>query len=187
MEAHWKYFKYVMRHKWFVFWAGVSIGAPIWRLIIHDWSKFLPSEWFPYVDFFYTDKPQNDFWLSKKLGYSCYELTPFGLLVRDKFDIAWNHHQKRNDHHWQHWVLIQDDGEIINMPMTESAMLEMIADWVGAGKALKSDKPVWVWYEGNKEKIRLRSETRKCVEQKLAEMKNSDRIANMLGFHTQYS
>lgn len=45
MKAHWNYFKYVIRHKWFVFIAGLQTGAPLWRLIIHDWTKFLLQMW----------------------------------------------------------------------------------------------------------------------------------------------
>lgn len=186
MKAHWLYFRYVIRHKWFVFWAGVSLGVPFWRLIIHDWSKFLPSEWFPYVDFFYTDKKSHDWLRLKMMGYSVPDQAPYGMLTEDKFNLAWNYHQKRNDHHWQYWVRINDDGQISAMPMSKNAMLEMLADWVGAGKAL-GGKPVWEWYEENKDKMILRSETRAKVEKKLAEMKNTDRSANMLGFNGLYS
>ena len=33
MRKHWLYLKYLMRHKWFVFVAGLRTGAPLWRLI----------------------------------------------------------------------------------------------------------------------------------------------------------
>lgn len=39
-----KYMSLTMVHKWYVFLAGLKTGAPIWRLIIHDWSKFTPAE-----------------------------------------------------------------------------------------------------------------------------------------------
>lgn len=39
-----EYFWLTLRHKWFVLLAGLKTKAPIWRLVIHDWSKFLPSE-----------------------------------------------------------------------------------------------------------------------------------------------
>jgi hypothetical protein len=28
--------------------------------------------------------------------------------VQEQFDIAWLHHQKRNSHHWQYWLLSPD-------------------------------------------------------------------------------
>lgn len=39
-----KYFILTIKHKWFVLLAGLQTKAPLWRLIVHDWSKFLPSE-----------------------------------------------------------------------------------------------------------------------------------------------
>ncbi len=41
MKRHINYFKYVVRHKWFVFLAGIKLGVPIMSLIIHDWDKFV--------------------------------------------------------------------------------------------------------------------------------------------------
>ena len=47
MKAHLRYLGYVLRHKWFVLVAGLKVGAPLWRLLIHDWSKFTAAEWGP--------------------------------------------------------------------------------------------------------------------------------------------
>ena len=51
---HLNYLKYVLRHKWFVLLASIRIGAPLWGAIIHDLSKFRPSEWIPYARCFYA-------------------------------------------------------------------------------------------------------------------------------------
>ena len=40
MLPHLRYLSYVLRHKWYVLWAGLWLGVPLWRLLIHDWSKF---------------------------------------------------------------------------------------------------------------------------------------------------
>lgn len=53
MKAHLRYLSYVLRHKWFVLLAGLRVRAPLWRLLIHDWSKFTPAEWGAYVATFY--------------------------------------------------------------------------------------------------------------------------------------
>lgn len=90
MRAHLRYLRYVVRHKWFVFLEGRKLGLGSGQLIKHDWSKFLPSEWFPYVHFFYG-KP--------------------GDSVTSAFDFAWLLHQKRNPHHWQWWCLPEDDPQ----------------------------------------------------------------------------
>ena len=34
--------------------------VPLWQAIIHDWTKFLPCEWFPYVQRFYGAAPPRD-------------------------------------------------------------------------------------------------------------------------------
>ena len=107
MKAHLLYLKYVIRHKWFVFLACLEYGL-IWRGIKHDWTKFLPSEWFPYVAYFYGKKevvPQIF-----TFGFDGKEklFTKVPDDVQSRFDIAWLHHQKRNSHHWQYWLLSPD-------------------------------------------------------------------------------
>jgi len=53
MQPHLRYLAYVLRHKWHVFIACRGLHVPLWQAIIHDWTKFLPCEWFPYVQRFY--------------------------------------------------------------------------------------------------------------------------------------
>jgi hypothetical protein len=52
------YLSYVVRHKFFV--AVECIAAGLWaRGILHDLSKFLPSEFFPYANYFYGRKVRD--------------------------------------------------------------------------------------------------------------------------------
>lgn len=167
MKKYWQYLKYVLRHKWFVFLAGLKLGVPIVRLILHDWTKFLPSEWFPYAFYFYgsyeaKQKKNTDL----HFEYHLSELVPYGEHFDDKFEIAWNHHQKRNDHHWQYWLLTEDTGKTYSMPMSKAARAEMLADWMGAGRALGNPDTAG-WYLKNKSNIRLRQEDRAWVEKQL--------------------
>lgn len=152
MKRHWSYFKYVIRHKWFVFLAGLMVKAPIWRLIIHDWTKFLPSEWFPYAYTFYDSD-----------GKSRYTENP-------DFNRAWNFHQKRNKHHWQYWLLNHDDGRTTPIAMPEKYMLEMLADWMGAGRAINGRWEVKEWYLNNRNKIQLHSYVRLNLEMNIKEL-----------------
>ena len=142
---HWRYAKYLARHKWFVFVAGLRHGVPLWRLVIHDWSKFMPCEWFPYAKSFYGPQPRTT---STKLA----------------FDAAWLHHQHFNPHHWQHWVLREDSGDTKIIAMPVNFAVEMIADWCGAGRAITGKWEAWTWYEKNKERIMLHPETRLLIE-----------------------
>lgn len=151
MRRHIAYLKYVLRHKWYVFVACLEYGL-VWRGIKHDWTKFLPSEWFAYARCFY--KPD---------GSSQY-------LPSDEFSAAWNHHEKANDHHWQYWLLIWDHGGETALDMPMICRKEMIADWRGAGQAL--GKPnTWEWYEANRDKIRMHPNTRAWVENELSALK----------------
>lgn len=160
MRAHLKYARYVLRHKWFVFMAGLKIGAPLWRLIIHDWSKFLPSEWFPYARYFYGNYPT---W--QQMGPHLFNVYtgPRKEEIAEQFDTAWLHHQNHNPHHYQYWILKQDDGETKVLPMPQSYQREMVADWMGAGRALGKPDTVG-WYEKNRDNIVLHPYSRQHVE-----------------------
>jgi hypothetical protein len=145
VKAHLRYASYVARHKWFVFRAGLRTGAPLWRLVIHDWSKLGLAEWGPYVRSFYGEQGRTE-------------------KVRADFDRAWLHHQHRNPHHWQHWLLREDDGPIKALPIPEKFVREMVADWMGAGRAITGKWEVGSWYAANRDKIVLAPETRVLAE-----------------------
>lgn len=143
MDKHWKYFKYVLRHKYYVAWAGLRLGVPLWQLIVHDLSKLRPREWFPYVDFFYGGALTEQ--------------------VEDAFNMAWNYHQKANPHHWQFWILREDDGvNLVYIEMPDKYVREMIADWVGAGMAL-GKRNLKGWYAENQYKQLMHPCTRTLV------------------------
>jgi hypothetical protein len=167
MTKHLKYLKYVLRHKWYVFQECYKAGIP-WRGLTHDLSKFLPSEWFPYTEYFYgAEKPsvynfhgdcRNQLLIA---GYK------FKEDVEREFDVAWLHHQKRNLHHWQYWVLQKDDGSQQVLPMPDIYRKEMLCDWRGAGKAIKGFDDTRNWYLTNRNKMLLHPVTRKWVEDEL--------------------
>lgn len=155
VNRHIEYGKYVLRHKWYVFLAGLKLHLPLLIILFHDWDKFLPDEWLPYACTFYN-----------KDGSKRYQEFP-------DFSLAWNAHQKRNKHHWQYWLLTWDRGETESLPMPDVYRREMLADWMGAGKAL--GKPlVWEWYYADSQaKMRelLHPETRAWIEEQLEILK----------------
>lgn len=135
-----KYLKYLwnlLRHKWFTFIECCKLGIP-WLGIIHDWSKFLPSELIPYTNHFY----------GRWDGAST-----------SAFDTAWLHHQKRNRHHWQYWMLTNDDflkGEVnIVKPvyMPRKYEKEMLADWRAASRAYTGGDNTLDWYMERRERF----------------------------------
>ena len=162
MRRYLKYLSYVLRHKWYVFLQCYKFGIP-WLGLVHDWSKFLPSEFIPYARYFYnpdgTPKQRRD-----DTGY--YKPADTGDAA---FDFAWLLHQKRNRHHWQWWILPEDSGGIKVLQMPVKYWLEMLADWVGAGLAQGAPDTAG-WYAANKEKMTLHESTREWIEDTLSGM-----------------
>lgn len=92
-----KYDEYLEKHRQAVKKAYQWIAAYIPELTdveatrnieFHDMSKNTPDEYTPYDDYFYGEQ------------------TP---AVIEAFNRAWLMHIHRNPHHWQHWVLINDE------------------------------------------------------------------------------
>lgn len=161
MKAHLCYLHYVLCHKWYVFIECARLGIP-WLGIVHDWHKFLPSEWFPYVHFFYNpDGTRKQ--IKDKTGYCKPDDTG-----DEAFDLAWFLHQKRARHHWQSWCFPTSGGELRVLPVPDRYRREMLADWRGAASAQgHSRESVTDWYIANKSKMRLHSETASWIERQL--------------------
>jgi hypothetical protein len=99
-----------LKHKWWVLVAGLRLGGiPLWRLLIHDLSKFSPAELPHYERRFFG--ANND---------------PLG------FALGWNHHENHNPHHWGYWVARSGPFTGRPLPMPRSYAREMVADWMGA-------------------------------------------------------
>lgn len=155
MNQNLQYFAYIIRHKVAVFRAGRYFSAPLFRLLIHDWTKFLPSEWLPYARYFYGLKSIDN---------------------EERFEQAWNRHQKRNKHHWQYWASLQDvdDPPIYCLKIPDKYIREMVADWTGAGMACSRTKNLKTgvinaraWYAANRDRLMLHEDSRKEIERLL--------------------
>ena len=146
-----KYIWLTIKHKAFVFRAGLRTKAPLWRLIIHDWSKFMPSEAPHYGRSFFGDR-------SDSAG----------------FQAAWLKHQNRHPHHWEYWISrsphIRTEADSKFIPMPEWAVREMVADWLGASRAYGGKWPTsrkdWEWYNNSFIRIfeNCHPETRKLID-----------------------
>jgi len=146
-----KYAWLTIKHKWFVFLAGLKTGASILDLLLHDMSKFTPSELKHYGRQFFG-----------------------GATDPDGFLGAWIHHQNTNKHHWEYWIPRTahsrsdpptPDNEPI--PMPKKYVNEMVADWMGAGRAYEGKWPNlldWEWLNENKPKMNLHPITKVRIE-----------------------
>lgn len=152
MRRHLAYLKAVLRHKWFVLLEGRKLKVPLWRLILHDWDKFLPSMWMAYSTTFYAANGKKQY------------------VPNDAFYRAWLGHQNRNRHHWQYWILHNDDIGPDALEMPDVDRREMLADWRGAGRAYD---PNWTprstveWYKEHYLKMWLHSNTRDWIDAQL--------------------
>ena len=166
-----KYLIYVIRHKWFVGQECFK-RCLYWRGIVHDWSKFLPGEFLPYAQYFYGEKYPSIYEYHGDHRNFALNSGYYKEAVERAFDRAWLAHQHRNPHHWQHWVLREDSGATKVLPMPYRCAMEMVCDWIGAGRAIHRVTPdpndpckeARQWYLKNKDKILLHDETRRDVE-----------------------
>lgn len=135
-----------------------------WQICLnHDHSKTEPDEYEAYDAYFYGGNRSFD--------------------VVQNFNKAWLLHIHRNPHHWQHWVLINDEpneGEIvIQMPI--NYIIEMICDWWAFSWNKGDLTEIFSWYEERKSYIKMHKNTRKTVEDIFAKIK--DALDNNLSHH----
>lgn len=159
---YWNYLKYILRHKWYVLWECFRYRL-YWRGLVHDLSKLLPSEFFPYAEFFYGKHR----WIRGS------DNRPPSH-IDDAFDIAWLKHLHRNPHHWQHWIRYGDDGTTRVFKMPVKCQVEMICDWIGTGMAIARRREIHGWYTKNHEKMLLHPETRYEIEKYIIQMEKVD-------------
>lgn len=172
MRKHLRYLIYVTRHRFWVAYYCFRAGL-IWRGLKHDLSKYRPSEWRPYANFFYGRKTKQR---RDSTGY--YKPTDTG---DPEFDFAWFLHQKRNDHHWQWWCCPDEDIGQKVFTMSRDAVREMICDWRGAGRAqgiMPEATPEW--YAKNGKKMLMTRDTRLQIQQELARIFGADRVTRAL-------
>ena len=115
-----KHIALVSKHKWVVFKLCCRVGEP-WRGLVHDLSKFSPTEFFESIKYYTgTHSPIKE--CRNTIGYS----------------KAWVHHVSKNKHHYQHWIDYGKYPKPVVMPYKYVA--EMICDKIAAG----------IVYEGKK-------------------------------------
>jgi hypothetical protein len=156
---YFRYFRYVVKHKWYVFQACRKLGVP-WLGVLHDLSKLWPDEFVPYARYFYGRPPGG---------------SPARDAIRERmqgnFDRAWLLHIHRNKHHPQFWVLRNDTDGVVFLEMPEKYVREMVADWIGAGMAIHGygweDAPEktrsWWSFNNDKSGYRMHDRTRALI------------------------
>lgn len=111
----------------------------------HDFSKISEEEYAAYDEYF----------------YGLEEETP---KIIQNFNYAWLHHIHKNPHHWQYWVLINDEDGIVALDMPHEYIIEMICDWWSFSWKFGNINEIFDWYDSHKEQIILSKNTRDKVE-----------------------
>ena len=82
------------------------------------------------------------------------------------FLYAWNHHIHNNPHHWQYWVLINDDkdeGEKL-LEIPDNYIFEMICDWWSFSWNSGNLYEIFDWYEKGKDYRKINENSLKKIE-----------------------
>ena len=114
----------------------------------HDESKYSTEEYDAYDQYFYG-------------GNRSYK-------VVQAFNYAWLHHIHQNPHHWQYWVLLEDDPEsgmpykALEIPMPY--IFEMIADWWSFSWKSGNLFEIFNWYADHRSKQIINPKSREIVE-----------------------
>ena len=143
MRKFFKHIALVTRHRYKVFKLCTKCGL-FWRGLVHDLSKFSPTE----------------FWESVK--YYNGEKSPISLSRKQNgFSKCWLHHKGRNKHHLEYWY---DDVCKVPPMIPYKYLVECACDKISASKCYNrknftSDMPLqhwqknWDYYKSN-EKVK---------------------------------
>lgn len=132
---------------------GLNMGSGLDVGFNHDDSKSNPDEYDAYDAYFYGNNRSH--------------------AVVEAYKRAWLLHIHRNPHHWQYWVLINDDpkeGEVL-LEMPYNYIIEMICDWWSFSWQKGDLSEIFDWYDEHSAYIKLAPKTRKTVEDILWELR----------------
>lgn len=118
----------------------------------HDQSKYDKEEYDAYDAYFY--------------GNRSYE-------VVQNFNYAWLQHIHKNPHHWQHWILINDDSELgmVALEIPLNYIIEMICDWWSFSWKSGNLYEIFDWYAKHRNGMQMNSTSRRIVEDILNKMR----------------
>ena len=119
----------------------------------HDDSKYSQEEYEAYDNYFYGNRSYDNV---------------------EKFKRAWLHHIHNNPHHWQYWILYNDDPNegMVILDMPDCYIIEMICDWWSFSWQKGDLNEIFNWYKEHSKYIKLSNYTRQKVEDILNQMKD---------------
>lgn len=153
MKKYFKHFITITKHKYYVGIECFKRGL-YWQGIIHDLSKYSLIEFFASAKYFQGKSSPIE---AEK--------------IKNGYSIAWLNHKAKNKHHWIYWT-DRKDGKEIAIKMPKKYLLEMVCDFIGAGKAYNKKKwtpnePLDYYNNCEGKKMLLHEDTRKEFERLL--------------------
>ena len=119
-----KHLKTISYHKYLVMQGCFQVGL-YGQGIMHDLSKYTPSEFLVGAKYFQGDRSPNNA-EREVLGYSS----------------AWLHHKGRNKHHFEYWIdysMREIEGGMMPAKMPVRYVIEMVMDRIAASKVYKGE------------------------------------------------
>lgn len=152
----WKHFKTITYHKYLVMQGCFKVGL-YKQGLLHDLSKYTPSEFGVGAKYFQGDRSPNNA-EREDIGYSS----------------AWLHHKGRNKHHYEYWIDYSTrnvPGGMAPAPMPDRYIIEMLMDRIAACKVYKkesyTDRSPLEYYLSGKDPAPIHPKTRRMLEKLL--------------------
>ena len=136
MAQAFKHFKTITHHRHKVI-ANCFRAGILWRGLLHDLSRYSPTEFIPGAKHYLGDRSPNE-GEREDYGYS----------------KAWMHHKGRNRHHFEYWTDYSPvTKKMEGVPMPKKFLIEMFCDRVAAskiynGKNYKDSTPLEYFLNG---------------------------------------
>ena len=146
-----KHFVTITKHRMIVCGGCFRVGL-YWRGLVHDLSKYSPTEFLSGVKYYQGTRSPNTAEREEK-GYS----------------EAWMHHKGRNRHHYEYWTdLSLETKQYESLPMPRKYLVEMVMDRRAAcmtyqGKAY-TDGAALAYFRKSLERLRMHPQTQKELD-----------------------
>ena len=147
----WQHLKTITKHRWLVMKGCFRVGL-YWQGIIHDLSKYSPTEFLTGARYYQGTRSPNSAEREEK-GYS----------------EAWMHHKGRNRHHYEYWTdLSLQTRNYDPVPMPRKYLVEMVMDRIAACRTYQGKNytpgSALAYFERSRERELMHPQTKRELE-----------------------
>ena len=115
----------------------------VWQGLIHDLSKYSPTEFWRSVKYYQGYRSPND-----------------AERIANGVSLSWLHHKGRNRHHFEYWIdyCLREDGSVYigGCKMPKKYVAEMFCDRIAACRVYQKEKYTdaspWEYYQRSKDR-----------------------------------